>query len=80
MKEDKQKNKKEVKYAGKVLLSRDGSASLDKDLEIILEDIQNHWIYKIKEKIPLNTANDVFYAKKVDNHIEVGIAKVDFIR
>ncbi len=73
-------NKKNLKYAGKALLSKDGNASLDKDIEIILEDIQNHWIYMIKKKIHLNTANDVYYAKKVDDHMEVGIAHVDFVR
>ena len=78
--EKKKEPKKELKYSGEGLLNRAGNASLDPDLEIIFEDIKHHWIYEIKEKIPIHTANDLFYAKKVDNHIEVGIAKVDFIK
>ena len=57
--------------------------SLSRDLQIIAEDIEQRWIHEIHEITGIdssNSANEVYYAKKVDNHIEVGIAKIEFIR
>ena len=55
------------------------------DYEIVAQDgfiigdkLANHWLDLIKPDIP--SRYDRLYIAKVDNHLEIGYMKVDFLR
>ena len=51
---------------------------IEQDGFIVGDRLANHWLKEIKPEIP--SQYDRLYIAKVDNHLEIGYMKVDFLR
>jgi len=51
---------------------------VEQDGFIIGDRLENHWLELIKPDAP--SRYDRLYIAKVDNHLEIGYMKVDFLR
>jgi hypothetical protein len=51
---------------------------VEQDEFIIGDRLANHWVKQIKPDAP--SRYDRLYIAKVDNHLEIGYMKVDFLR
>lgn len=73
MKNEAQKNKKEMEKAENL--------RIDSDPILVGDTISNYWIPKLEEAISDSvTGNFAYYVKMVNNHLELGIAKVELIQ
>lgn len=52
---------------------------LNEDCDSLLAHIKEYWLPLLRDRVSID-GDYGFYVKRVDNHLEIGIAKVDYIK